>query len=73
MNKFLNELIELSKSLNLEKFYDIDINEYEIKLQGFYKSDLVKDLIEKGFPELVIEQETGYAKTQKGVFKIILT
>ena len=69
----LNRLVELSKTLDIEKFYTISVKESELTLQGEYSSGTIEALTNNGFPIPVIIPASGYAETNKDNIIITLT
>ena len=67
--KLLNTLIELNV-IDLKDCYVITIYEYKISLQGHYKTELLVDLIHKGF---TLIENNGYTVATKENIEITLT
>jgi len=44
----LEALKSVSKDIDLSDFYNIDIDDYRVKLQGNFTADLCRVLVEKG-------------------------
>jgi hypothetical protein len=57
--------------LNVNDFYCITVRKGAVSYQGSYKSEIVKDLIEKGYSHRVNGQ--GYIELTKGKTEVTLT
>ena len=57
--------------LNVSDFYCISVRQYNVSYQGHYKSEIVKDLVEKEFTHRI--NSAGYIELTKGAIEVTLT
>ena len=72
MKNNLKRLQVLLTLLNIDIFYSIGVSEYNLTLQGFFKSESVKVILKNKFKQLPIS-EHGYMEFERDDIKITLT
>lgn len=72
MNKNYKRLIALSRVIDLNKFFNISIASYELKLLGELSAPLLEECMLKKFKITRVE-ENGYIRLKRKNIEIVLT
>ena len=73
MNKAIRALQFFNRKVKFENyFYNISISKYDITFQGYYNSNIVKELVGLKF-KYKIDKDYGYTIFERDYIRIFLT